>query len=271
MIFSNGLAHHCDLPLPHLPRAMDGLRIAHVSDLHIARHRSRHRRIVETLVDHRPDMIIFTGDYITGPGDETVALEVMQQLTADLHPARGMFGVFGNHDSSQLRRAFASLPIRWLNDDVHRFADMPLEILGADTHFVSRSHDSLALVERMHNGNGHAHRDEDRPVRLLLCHMPDYLPTAADLRVDLMFAGHTHGGQCRLPGARALMNSSALPLDLTSGLLRHRHTVCAITRGLGEVLLPMRFCCGPQLPIYRLRRGAQTGQHTHHVRNVLPW
>jgi predicted MPP superfamily phosphohydrolase len=271
MIFFNGLTHHCDLPLPHLPQSMDGLSIAHVSDLHIARHRPRHRRIVQTLCDHRPDMVIFTGDYITRPGEEAVALDVMRRITADLRPPRGMFGVFGNHDSPPLRQAFAGLPIRWLNDDIHRFDDLPLEILGADTCFVNRSHDSLALVERMYRNSDKPCDEDARPVRLLLCHMPNYLPTAADLRIDLMFAGHTHGGQCRLPGKRALMNSSDLPLDLTSGLLRHRHTICAVTRGLGEVLLPMRVCCGAQLPIYRLRRGAQAGQHTPHVRNVQPW
>jgi hypothetical protein len=225
-------------------------------------------------------MVVFTGDYMNWPGDETMTLEVMRRFCEPLHPPMGMFGVYGNHDSPHLRRALDSLPINWLNNDGHRFDDLPLEIWGADTAFISRDTDGVALAQRIscsHIGPprpqlcdlGAAY--DQHPVRVLLCHMPTFLPTAGDLQMDLMLSGHTHGGQCRLPGRRALINSTDLPLHLTSGVLRHLHTLCAISRGVGEVILPIRIMCKAHVPVYTLRQGARIGVHTHEIQNVVPW
>jgi len=272
------IAEHLDLALPGLPDALQGLRIAHITDLHIRRPRKRHWQIVDELTEIRPDLIFFTGDYIEDTGDEPAAIQVMQRMCEQLDPPLGMFGVFGNHDTQEVRRSFATLPIHWLNNDRFGFDNLPLELLGIDTAHVNKHHDSLALIERMSRHNGHPpvpHGAENvyelRSLRLLLCHVPDFLPTAADLEMDVMFSGHTHGGQMRLPGGRALINSSHLPLELSSGLLLHNHTVCAISRGLGEAVLPIRLFCRAQLPIYTLRNGARAGVHTHHVHNAFPW
>ena len=277
MTYTNRITHYLDLALPDLPSQLDGLRIAHLSDLHIRRHRHRHDQIADQLIELRPDLIVFTGDYITWPGSETVAFDAMRRLCEQLTPPLGMFGVFGNHDSAVIRRVFASLPITWLSNSGHKFDNLPLELWGMDTTFPSRSHDSVLLAEQVaaHNGH-HCPRDYDeergnRPVRILLGHMAAFLPTAADLGMDIMLAGHTHGGQCRLPGARAIINSCDLPLELTAGLLRHRQTICAVSRGLGEIFLPFRLFCPPQLPIYTLRHGARPGQYTNHMVAVTRW
>jgi hypothetical protein len=105
----------------------------------------------------------------------------------------------------------------------------------------------------------------------MLSHYPMYLPTVADMGVDLMFSGHTHGGQWRVPFAGALYNSSDLPMFLSSGILRHRRTLCVVSRGLGETWLPIRFFCPPHMPLYTLHRGPLPGQHTDRLENVQPW
>jgi len=105
----------------------------------------------------------------------------------------------------------------------------------------------------------------------MLSHHPDALPTAADLGVDLMLAGHTHGGQCRLPTGRALANASRFPLAMTSGLLRHRDTLALVSRGLGETHLPMRVCCPRHVPLYTLRRRTTPGRSTPEITSVWQW
>jgi predicted MPP superfamily phosphohydrolase len=106
---------------------------------------------------------------------------------------------------------------------------------------------------------------------MVLSHLPMTLPVLADLGVDVMLCGHTHGGQIRpLPGC-VIYNSTDWPLHLTSGLLRHQNTLCATSRGLGEAGLPLRVFCPPQLPLFTLRRGPLPGRHTLGIDNLQAW
>ncbi len=273
MAISRDLINPIDVLLPHLPASLHGLRIVHISDLHIRRHRRRFRRIAADLSLARVDLAFLTGDYIDRSGDEQVGMDVMTEICSNLHARFGIFGVYGNHDTHAVRSLFSDLPVRWLNDDCCQLPDLPLEIVGFDAGLTRRP-DALAAVEAMQDvQNDHVRPDHDAPpIRILLSHFPTYLPTAADLGVDLMFSGHTHGGQFRIPGFGPFYNSTDLPAPLTSGILRHRHTQCVVSRGLGEAgELPIRTFCPPHLPVYTLRLGAMPGQPTDRVVNVRPW
>lgn len=272
----NGLVHAHVLTHPGLPASLEGLRIAHLTDIHINKSRGRHSRIIGHLARMPLDLVFFTGDYIWDERDEDVSFNVMQRIAAVLKPRIGSYGVFGNHDTHRLRELCASLPVRWLDNESVHLSSLPLDIFGTESDYCCPP-DSVALL-------GGGSRDpvdvaEDVAIegdgtgrlRIMLCHYPMYLPTASDLGMDLMFSGHTHGGQCRLPWGRALYNSSDLPLELTSGILRHRRTLCAVSRGLGEVGLPIRAWCPPHLPVYTLRRGPLPGRETAHIQNVHPW
>jgi predicted MPP superfamily phosphohydrolase len=284
------MLEHVDLTLPDLPECLEGMTVAHVTDLHIDRHRRRHNRIYEALRGTETDLALFTGDYMNRLGDEAVTLEVMARLCGCVRARLGMLGVFGNHESKAMRRMLRRLPIRWLCDECCRPQGLPLEITGVDAK-DNWPGDALALLENLGlpghagrghgNGVGHGHggwqgagpggAQEPRALRLMLAHYPGYLPTAADLGVDLVFSGHTHGGQCRIPPNRALHNSSDLPMHLTSGILRHRRTLCVVSRGLGESMLPLRLFCPPHIPVYTIRRGPLAGEATEAMVNLRPW
>ncbi|MCX5660547.1 MAG: metallophosphoesterase [Planctomycetota bacterium] len=276
------LVHDVDLSLPELPPELNGLRIAHLTDLHIKRQRPRHQQIIDELDSLSLDLIFFTGDYMSHPGEERESERAMRKITAGLKARLGVYAVFGNHDSHDLRRTLADLPVTWLTNRSERLKGLPLELLGVDTNAAQKS-DSVALAagwqESMASaGHGHGHTHgrphgdaHPRPLRVLLSHLPSFMASAGDLKIDLMFSGHTHGGQCRLPGRRALVNSSDLPLKLSSGVLRHRQTLCVLSRGLGEITLPLRVFCPPHLPVETLKRGPQMGRETHHIENVRPW
>jgi len=266
-----------NLPLANLPASLDGLRIAHLTDLHITRPRRRLNRIRALLGNLRVDLVVFTGDYITHVDDVDAGVAVMAQLCQSVKPRLAMFGVFGNHDTPELRKRLAKLPVHWLNNQTHRFEDLPLEISGFEADTIAMP-DSVATLFDFESGNGGAPPGAvvsgdppPRPVRLLLSHFPHYLPVAADLGVDVMIAGHTHGGQMRLPGARAIYNSADLPRHLTSGILRHRDTLGVISRGLGESRFPLRLFCPPHLPIYTLRNGTPPGKYTDHIELLERW
>lgn len=280
-----GLIDPIDLPLPRLPQALEGLRIAHLSDLHVRGPSQRLDRLSHQLAPLRVDLVCFTGDYMIRkiPASLDHAVDAIRKLVEPLRPAIGVFGVFGNHDDDELVERVKDFNVRWLLNERVQVQGRPLEILGLHARRGGGGRDAVDLLlqppvpydpphagpapggwPRMAAGRratpaarldpSHFHEDSDRPLRLMLAHHPQSLMTAHDLDADLLLAGHTHGGQIRLPGGRAMMNSTDLPLRFSSGLLRSGHTLAAISRGLGETALPIRFLCPPHVPLYTLRR-----------------
>lgn len=264
-----------DLPVVRLPERLDGLRIAHLTDLHARRPRQRLERLALALVARRLDLVFLTGDYMTDPGDEAAAAEALRRLVAPLKPVLGTFGVFGNHDTREFVDAVQDLPVHWLRDEAARVVHEghPIDLLGLD--MIRRQEpDPVNLL--IHEGEAHAEREADNDaepakVRLMLSHDARYVVTAADMEIDLVFSGHTHGGQVRLPGARPLFNSSQLPLSLTSGIFRHRDTLAVVARGVGESGLPVRVFCPPHVPIYTLRKRSLPGRRSETVELIRAW
>ncbi|HEX7010875.1 MAG TPA: metallophosphoesterase [Phycisphaeraceae bacterium] len=271
MPLNYGLIEPIDLPLPHLPVSLEGLRIAHLSDLHVRRLDGFHQRLIGQLGRIRLDLLVLTGDYMDQPGDEPAAARFLTKLLDQVRPSLGAFGVFGNHDTAQLRDAVADLPVRWLCDERCWLPQKPIELmgLGMPGHLEP---DSVALaLHRDGEADADATEESERPLRLLLCHGPSSITTAADLGADLFLCGHTHGGQCRLPTGHALVNSTDLPLRLTSGLLRHRDTLAAISRGVGRAGVMPRLFCRPHVPLYTLHRRPCPGRFTQGIVNLRPW
>jgi predicted MPP superfamily phosphohydrolase len=233
------------------------------------------KKIITPLRHHRIDLIILTGDYISSPSNLNAGIQFLNRLCAQLHPPLGFYGVFGNHDTTGFRQSARELPITWLNNSARLLPGFPLEILGLASDRAS-SPDSISIVEALDSAlpkpsPSTPATPKPSHLRLMLSHTPDCLPSASDLGVHLMFAGHTHGGQWRLPRTRAFVNATDLPLKLTAGILRHRHTLCLVSRGLGETFLPLRLFCPRQLPIYTLRRGPLIGRPTDQIENIMPW
>lgn len=293
-----GLIEPTDISLPNLPPVLERLRIAHLSDLHITRRRTprgRMTRLANQLTTLRLDLVLLTGDYMSKPGDEEVAFELLQRLCEKIRPNLGMFGVFGNHDTQELRERVEELPVHWLHNQRTRLPNHPIELLGLGMLQNERP-DAVALALHQptspacdkadHGTNRPTARSRTKaaayagpPLRIMLAHSPSSLTTASDMGVDLMLCGHTHGGQIRLPrfsmvggGGRALINACDLPLHLSSGLLRHRRTMAAVSRGLGEVgLLRTRLWCRPHAPVYTLHRRSMPGRVSPTIDLIEAW
>lgn len=231
---------------PTLPAELEGLRILHVTDLHIRRGRpftASVRSLLEALRQTPADLLVLTGDWMTYPGDEAAALKALAAVLDSSRPRLGAFGVFGNHDTAALiNEALRLENVRWLRNERARIEGLPLELVGA-----SYPEDMLGALLRPPAVSA-------PPFRIALAHYPTQVYPAAELDIPILLAGHTHGGQLRLSPRRLFHTSADLPCELGCGLLRLRDTLCAVSRGIGNAILNFRLNCPPQAPLYILRR-----------------
>jgi len=234
-----------EIYLRKLPSALDGFRIVHLSDLHYGpmvdpRHL---RRAIEIANELQPDMIALTGDYISQErGYAAPCAEIVGRLKA----THGVYAVLGNHDhwtdAPLIADLFQAEGIRMMiNEGVRIDAqNEAFWLAGVDDTMVGLEDLSLSLAG--------AREDE---FKLLLAHNPTILRRAARAEVDLVLSGHTHGGQITL---RPEKNISGRPRRrMLRGLGRRANTQIYVTRGLGMVVLPIRYGCPPEVSLLELR------------------
>ena len=182
-----------DVPVPGLPRELDGLRVAHLSDFHLgvpSRGRYAVERAVEWVADREPDLVCVTGDLVSRPRGTPVLERLLERLGAP-------FVVLGNHDHALSRDPFSRpvvldelAPGRLLRDE-----SVEVDLRGVRTEIAGV--DPLSWVARRGSGFG----PSDAPFRLLLCHFPHVLDFVTPGRWHLILAGHLHAGQIALPMA----------------------------------------------------------------------
>jgi predicted MPP superfamily phosphohydrolase len=228
------------------------LRVLHVGDLHIERVTGRERRLVELASELAPDLVLCSGDllntsYVHDPQAWADCRWVLERLGAPL----GVFVVSGSPPSDPdevMEPLLAGLPVRWLRDERVRLESrgQSLDLIGVGcTH---RPHEDRSRLEPLIGGPA------DR-FRLLLYHTPDLAPDAAELGVDLMLSGHTHGGQVRLPWLGAVFTSSLYGKAFEMGRYFQGGLTLYVTRGLGmegSVAPRVRLLCPPEVVLWEI-------------------
>lgn len=236
---------HRPIHLRRLPGVFDGLRVVHLSDFHHSPFTSREQieRAVETANRLQPDIIALTGDYIS---HERRFAAPCAELLGRLKARYGVFAVLGNHDhwtdAALITDLFRAEGINVLINQGMRFEQRAeaFWLAGVDDTMVGLEDLSLALA---------GSREEE--MKLVLAHNPIILRRAARAGVDLVLSGHTHGGQVTLRSERS---ASGKPRRrLLRGLGRQGETQIYVTRGLGTVVLPIRYGCPPEVSLLELR------------------
>ena len=246
------VVEECTLHIRRLPNAFQGLRIAQISDLHHRGYAEDYylRRVVAMVNALQPAMVALTGDFITahgsplGPWRKTmpVCAEILSELTAPLRLC-----TLGNHDCIDGPFVIRCLRERGLTVLHNSFTVLEahnerLWIGGlADAYFDFPDLD-LAVP-----------RATEREPVLLLGHEPDFADTVkAYGGVDVMLAGHSHGGQVRLPG----ITHAFLPVmgrKYVRGLYQLDDLQLYVNRGIGAVHMPVRFRCPPEITLFTLQ------------------
>ena len=238
------IEHH-QIFLRRLPRSLDGFRIVQLSDIHHSPFTSREQieRAVMTATNLQPDIIALTGDYIS---KERAYAAPCAELLGKLRARHGVYAVLGNHDhwtdASLITDLFRAEGMTVLVNQGMRFEKdgAAFWLAGVDDTMVGLEDLPLALA---------GSREDE--MKLVLAHNPIILRRAARAGVDLVLSGHTHGGQVSL---RSESNSASRPRRrLLKGLARQEETQIYVSRGLGTVVLPVRFGCPPEVSLLELR------------------
>jgi len=252
------------------------LRLLHVSDVHLAHGQDHRVRFLRSLAELEPDLVVITGDLLGDVGIEDAAAEAVATLTGPGRP--GLF-VLGSND---LYGPLVKSPHRYLTHRRLPIHGVPLEfdrlverLAGAG--YTTLRNEAVAVETRAGDvavgGIDDPHLEAtiipapdvltpgaaglgDGVLNLGLVHAPylralDALTTAGH---DLLLAGHTHGGQVRLPGYGAVVANCDLPLDQARGESRYRDRWLHVSPGLGHSkYTPFRVGCRPEATLLELR------------------
>jgi uncharacterized protein len=239
-----------------LPPALEGLRIALLTDFHVHRHTPRTLvdRAVRLAQQAEPDLIAITGDL----AESESGLERVLDGVARLHAPLGVYVVPGNHDYRDIgiERWHDAVARRRTLVDLTNRATL-LHVPPGDDPDGEPARLCVAGVDDLSHGLPSLEAlppPEGRDFTILLAHHPDQAERArrsAD-GVDLVLSGHTHGGQVRLPGWGAVVNSAEHPELYEAGVRRRPWTQVYTSRGIGTTHLPVRFLTRPEVAILTL-------------------
>lgn len=243
-----------EIPIPGLSESLRGIRVAHLSDLHIGNgtEDGRLTAIVEKTNALAPDLIVITGDLFDHDPRHLVA---GAQRLAGLRAPLGVYAVLGNHDLMTGREQVADAlarhapALRLLRDECVRLhAAAPIYLGGIEDpgrDWTEHGH-GLATIEKLA-----AAAPSDGPM-LLLVHRPDAFVQAAALGFRLVLAGHFHGGQLALPFGNGRWNAACFLTPYHRGLYRIGEATLYVSRGLGFAGPRVRFGSRPEIAVLEL-------------------
>ena len=240
-----------------IPEAFTGFRIAQVSDMHNAEFGEGNEKLIELLSQTDPDIIVITGDLIDSRHtDIEIALDFARQAIK-LAP---VYYVSGNHEArvreyEDLKMSLVEAGVIVLEDQKVQITreGKSISILGIDDPSFQEDYlfgdaasvTSSALSELQNESDGYT---------VLLAHRPELFETYVDAGVNLVFSGHAHGGQFRLPfvGGLVAPNQGFFP-KYDAGLFSEGSTTMIVSRGVGNSIIPIRFNNRPEIVVAELK------------------
>ena len=245
------------IALPNLADVFHGMRIVQISDIHYDEFTEPYfvKQVVARINALKPDMVALTGDFISmAPLPRHIAAQLSYPCAALLQaitcPLR--YAVLGNHDAivnmSMVTDALETHRIPVLANSF-----VPVERDGRRL-WIGGLRDASVRLARVEDAIPKATIRNGDPL-ILLGHEPDYADHVARVGgADLMLAGHSHGGQVRLPFLPPLM-LPPLGKKYVEGLFRIGNTQLYVNRGIGTVGLPLRLDCPPEITVFTLTPG----------------
>lgn len=233
---------------PDILPSFNGFKVVFLTDIHHGPlfSRSRIRNLVDKVNRLEPDVVLLGGDYVEG---DPKYIEPCFEELGRLRTPYGVYGVLGNHDHWQgarkSREAMARVGIRSIDNGAFwvEKGDERIKIGGVGDHCEDVQHLEPTVSD--------ASVDD---FVVVVTHSPDYVEEMEKGKVDLVFAGHTHGGQVTFFGLFALKLVTDYGEKYRTGLVSSLGLETIVSNGIGMTNLPIRFFARPQIVVAVLKR-----------------
>ena len=224
-----------------------GIKIVFASDFHIKPHQQKRlEKIVKTINEQDADIVLSTGDYVSGHSELlTMPINKIAKNLGEIKSKYGFYTSLGNHDkylgTEKIRTALEEYKIVVLNNE-----NIKLNINGKDIYIAGIQYKpkKQIIVNKALEGT-------KSPV-IVLTHSPDEFYKIPN-NVNLILAGHTHGGQVVLPFVGAILTGSIYRDRFLYGLKELDGKKIITTRGIGVSILPLRFNCPPEIMVIEFK------------------
>lgn len=237
-----------------LPEAFDGKKIVQISDLHNANFGEGQSSLIEKVEAAKPDAIFLTGDLIDS---NRYDLDTSLTLVDALVEMSEVYYVLGNHEVAvnkidEITEALEQRGVHVLMDE-----SMDWEVEGESVQ-IAGINDPLLDVQQTEQDftrSALAEAGIDERFTLLLAHRPEMFSIYVEEEIDLVFAGHAHGGQIRFPGLGGLFapGQGWFP-TMTKGIFEEQSTRLVLSRGLGNSGFPVRIFNLPEIIVVTLEK-----------------
>ena len=240
-----------------IPQGFDGFRIAQVSDLHNAEFGEGNWKLIKMLSQTDPDIIVLTGDLIDSRRTD---LDLALDFAWQAGKIARVYYVSGNHEARVPE--YEDLKIGLVKAGVVILENQKVQITREGESITLMGIDDPSFQENYLFGDAEGVakqaisdlQDASDGYTILLSHRPELFDTYVDSGVDLVFSGHAHGGQFRLPfvGGLAAPNQGLFP-KYDAGKFTEENTTMIVSSGVGNSIIPIRFNNRPEIVVAQLK------------------
>lgn len=243
---------------PDLPKSFDGYKIVHLSDLHNAEFGKNNKNLINVIKEEKPDAVFVTGDTIDGfYTNTTIPIDLFKEVLKICD----VYFIVGNHEI----RSDANTYFEFLD----KLSEIGVTVLKDESTYIEKSGEKFQVIGLNDASNYKANYndnykeeivktinnlDDKESFSVLLSHHPELFDDYAKTNVDLVFSGHAHGGQFRLPFIGGLIApEQGLFPKYDAGIFTENNTTMVVSRGLGNSIIPVRINNSPEIVVVILK------------------
>ena len=241
-----------------LPKNFDGFKIVHLSDLHNTEFGNDNEKLLKIIKEQKPDAVFVTGDTIDG---FYTNIQIPIELFKEILKICDVYFVIGNHESrvniniyTEFIDTLTEIGVIVLKDSCALIekGEEKIQVIGlndASEYKADYNSDyTVKITETINN------LDDESFFSILLSHHPELFPEYKNTDIDLVFSGHAHGGQFRLPfiGGIIAPEQGLFP-EFDAGVFNENNTTMIVSRGLGNSIVPVRINNSPEVVVVALK------------------